>query len=96
MSTGMKFTEIGMVEEPPCFYCKHLVKAGGLVFVKAWRCKAFPYGIPVEILRRELDHSQPLDGDNGIQYESERYQDEGRWYTIDFDGTIRWEGHDGV
>lgn len=33
------------------------------------KCKAFIDGIPREILREEIDHTQPYEGDNGMQYE---------------------------
>ena len=32
-------------------------------------CLAFPDGIPDDILSGEVDHTEPHDGDNGIQYE---------------------------
>jgi len=32
-------------------------------------CLAFPDGIPDDILGGEVDHTQPHDGDHGIQYE---------------------------
>jgi hypothetical protein len=32
-------------------------------------CKAFPSGIPDEILQGEHDHREPYSGDNGILYE---------------------------
>jgi len=34
-------------------------------------CKAFPKGIPEEILNGEVDHTEPYLGDHGIQYEKE-------------------------
>lgn len=32
-------------------------------------CKAFPFGVPQQVLLNEVDHTQPIDGDGGIQYE---------------------------
>ncbi len=32
-------------------------------------CLAFPEGIPENILIGDVDHSQPIDGDNGFQYD---------------------------
>lgn len=31
-------------------------------------CRAFPFGIPDGIWDGSIDHTQPVDGDNGIQY----------------------------
>ena len=33
-------------------------------------CKAFPNGIPEEILNGSHDHRKPFKGDNGIRYKS--------------------------
>lgn len=44
-----------------CPTCKHY--RGRL------KCAAFPDGIPEEILTGEVSHTEPYDGDNGIQYE---------------------------
>ena len=44
-----------------CHYCLHSLP--GPV------CKAFPGGIPKAILMMENDHQEPVDGDNGIQFE---------------------------
>jgi len=46
----------------PCVECKHLAPAG-------WTCHAFPEGIPSAILEGENDHTEPFEGDNGIQFE---------------------------
>jgi hypothetical protein len=31
-------------------------------------CSAFPQAIPYEIQINEIDHRQPIEGDNGIQW----------------------------
>ena len=51
-----------MIGEPLCFSCKHTNNNG--------TCKAFPDGIPLEIVSGEVNHFQPYEGDNGIQYEA--------------------------
>lgn len=33
------------------------------------KCKAYPFGIPEEILTGEIDHTEPYKDDNGIQFE---------------------------
>lgn len=45
-----------------CTFCAHRSPDGT-------RCKAYPRGIPVEILFNEHDHRQPFHGDNGIRYQ---------------------------
>ena len=32
-------------------------------------CKAYPNGIPKEIINSEHDHTKPFKGDNGIRFE---------------------------
>lgn len=34
-------------------------------------CRAYPNGIPMEIIRGRVDHSKPYQGDKGILYTSE-------------------------
>ena len=51
-----------MQVDPTCIYCK-LFEGVPL------SCKAFPDGIPTEILTGENDHTKPYKGDNGIQFE---------------------------
>ena len=55
-------TEEGIViREPVCFSCKH---------VGFWpTCEAFLGPIPMDIRQGENDHSQPIEGDHGMQYE---------------------------
>jgi hypothetical protein len=49
------------IELPLCFFCTH--------YKEDATCKAFPNGIPKEIMRSEKDHTEPYPGDNGIQFE---------------------------
>ena len=48
-----------------CYYCKNYITADAI----PPKCKAFPVGIPWELVREEVDHTKPYPGDNGIQYE---------------------------
>lgn len=43
-----------------CNSCQH--------FLGFRKCKAFPDGIPKELLTDELTHKKPFQGDNGIRY----------------------------
>lgn len=38
-------------------------------YIEGLKCKAFPKGIPEEILIGESDHTEPFKGDNGIRFE---------------------------
>lgn len=53
-----------LTTEGICNFCLHLRANGG--------CDAFPFGIPVEIRNGTLDHRQPIEGDNDIQYEERK------------------------
>jgi hypothetical protein len=55
---------------PPCVKCKHLL---GI-----WKCTAYPDGIPQPILEAKNDHTEPYEGDNGIQFETLKEQEEGK------------------
>ena len=47
---------------PICIYCTN--------YIGDMKCKAFPNGIPVSILNREVYHTKNIDGDNGIKFEA--------------------------
>lgn len=49
---------------PQCDYCVHFVPEKF-----NWHCKAFPKGIPDEIMDGFHDHRKPYPGDNGIRFE---------------------------
>ena len=54
---------------PQCEACSHFGFDG--------TCKAFPDGIPIDILGGVHDHREPYPGDNGIRFEqaSEQHPD---------------------
>ena len=43
-----------------CAVCKHIIEA--------LRCRAFPEGVPEDILNGKFDHTQPHRGDHGLRY----------------------------
>ena len=51
-----------ILDDGICYKCKHINITGS-------RCKAFPKGIPIEVLRGIHKHTKPFKGDNGIQFE---------------------------
>lgn len=53
--------ELGICQ---CVWCRHRSDGGQ-------RCRAFPAGIPVEILKNQHDHRRPFDGDHGVRFETE-------------------------
>jgi len=48
-----------------CLDCIHLHEIVGI----GWTCNAFPFGIPMKIVRVEHDHRRPFEGDHGITFE---------------------------
>ena len=53
--------DTNIIIEVPCFWCIHLKEYPN--------CDAFPNGIPQEIRDGTDLHTQPYDGDHGIQFE---------------------------
>jgi len=47
---------------PVCTFCRHALP-------EKRKCKAFSGDIPLDIWNGENDHTKPVDGDNGIQFE---------------------------
>jgi hypothetical protein len=61
----VKFTIVGNPTDltvSQCTFCAHRSPDGT-------KCRAYPNGIPVEILFNEHDHSAAYQGDNGILYQ---------------------------
>ena len=57
---------------PMCFTCKHFYKHKEEYKDdprSAFRCDAFPDGIPRDIYLGKVPHNKPVEGDNGIVYE---------------------------
>ena len=50
-----------------CYICKHFT--GKITGKAELGCKAFPNGIPEAIRSGKRKHTQPIEGDHGIQFE---------------------------
>jgi hypothetical protein len=50
-----------------CWNCKNLNVE------RPFFCKAFPEGIPKEILSGRIGHREPFEGDKGIQFAEDEY-----------------------
>lgn len=62
---AVKFTIVGNPNDlkvSQCTFCAHRSPDGT-------RCKAFPGGIPVELMHNEADHRFEFPGDNGVRYQ---------------------------
>ncbi|MEJ2580260.1 MAG: hypothetical protein P8127_01270 [Acidobacteriota bacterium] len=62
----VKFTIVGKPGDlvvSQCTFCAHRSPDGT-------RCKAYPGGIPAEILFNDHDHTLPFAGDSGIRYQA--------------------------
>jgi len=77
----------------PCLDCIHLLKLGKQrddtkpESLTGWTCKAFPHGIPAEILKREFNHSKKHWGQVGdYVFTSPVYEFEAGKAVMTFDG----------
>jgi len=52
-------------DAPVCFQCKHLF----LEEQTSFSCAAFPQGIPFVVISHQSDHTEPIEGDKGLQFE---------------------------
>ena len=62
---AVQFTIVGNpceLKVSQCTFCAHRSPDGTA-------CKAFPTGIPVELLYNEHDHRMEFPGDNGVRYQ---------------------------
>ena len=60
---GAGMTGGGIIDfSTQCYVCKNLRR-------KPITCRAFPKGIPVEILIGDFDHTKPFKNDKGIMFE---------------------------
>jgi len=55
---------------PKCLDCAYY--GGPKQYGFGLTCKAYPRGIPEEILEGKIDHDKPYPGDHGIQFKSKK------------------------
>lgn len=55
-------------QPPDCLNCKWF-DIWNFEPGNAFKCKAYPVGIPEEIVRSEIKHKRPYTNDNNIQFE---------------------------
>lgn len=55
------------VQFSKCYVCQHFIAGGEL---GNFKCKAYPEGIPAEIVLGKTNHDRPLEGDHGYQYQN--------------------------
>ena len=65
-----------MLIEPRCSVrrCKHflgVLQPDGMELTERNYCSAFPDGIPTDIAYGDNKHLEPVEGDQGIQYEED-------------------------
>lgn len=70
-----------------CMHCEHLTEIGSQNNI-GWKCKAFPSGIDQDIAAGIMDHTRPIEGDQGYRFKSKIYSDEEGFYKILWSGDI--------
>lgn len=71
---------------PACGHCLHKIKSGGLDG-EGWTCKAFPDGIPSDVVLSDGEtHVDHLPDDNGFKYSPIVHDDDGIKFVYDWDG----------
>lgn len=65
MALGDKFTDIELedMQSPICNDCIHFNRQS-----LTPKCKAYPQGIPIQIIRNIVSHKKSFIGDNGIRF----------------------------
>ena len=78
-----------IIQIPLCMHCRHRIDAP----IEHWfRCKAFPRGIPNEIMFGRHDHHQKFPGDRGIIFSPKVSQDAQSVYkSVDFPSILQME-----
>lgn len=68
MNTDLKIDDHHLQANPmPCERCAHARQDRSTRFFQL-TCPGFPDGIPAAIVRGEVDHTQPVEGDHGYLF----------------------------